>query len=81
MGFWNSMSMKYCRMRGMYRLKWLRNLAEEEYEKFRSIQDKAFESDFDKLVEETKKKKKMADTSRTAAADDDPHATDAGNAG
>jgi hypothetical protein len=32
-------------------------LAEEEYEKFRPIQDQAFESDFDKLVEETKKKK------------------------
>lgn len=35
-----------------------KKLAEEEYEKFRPIQDKAFESDFDKLVEETKKKKK-----------------------
>ena len=35
-----------------------RKLVLEEYEKFRSIQDKAFESDFDKLVEETKKKKK-----------------------
>ena len=34
-----------------------KKLAEEEYEKFRPIQDKAFESDFDKLVEETKKKK------------------------
>lgn len=34
-----------------------KNLAEEEYEKFRSIQDEAYESDFDKLVEETKKKK------------------------
>lgn len=33
-----------------------KKLAEEEYEKFRPIQDKAFESDFDKLVEETKKK-------------------------
>ena len=35
-----------------------KKLAEEEYEKFRPIQDQAFESDFDKLVEETKKKKK-----------------------
>ena len=35
-----------------------KKLAEDEYEKFRPIQDKAFESDFDKLVEETKKKKK-----------------------
>jgi hypothetical protein len=35
-----------------------KKLAEEEYEKFRPIQDNAFESDFDKLVEETKKKKK-----------------------
>jgi len=35
-----------------------KKLAEEEYEKFRPIQDRAFESDFDKLVEETKKKKK-----------------------
>ena len=34
-----------------------KKLAIEEYEKFRPIQDKAFESDFDKLVEETKKKK------------------------
>jgi len=34
-----------------------KKLAEDEYEKFRPIQDKAFESDFDKLVEETKKKK------------------------
>lgn len=34
-----------------------RKLAEKEYEKFRPVQDKAFESDFDKLVEETKKKK------------------------
>jgi hypothetical protein len=34
-----------------------KKLAEEEYEKFRPIQDQAFESDFDKLVEETKKKK------------------------
>jgi hypothetical protein len=34
-----------------------KKLAEEEYEKFRPVQDKAFESDFDKLVEETKKKK------------------------
>jgi hypothetical protein len=33
-----------------------KKLAEEEYEKFRPIQDQAFESDFDKLVEETKKK-------------------------
>lgn len=35
-----------------------KKLAEDEYEKFRPIQDKAFKSDFDKLVEETKKKKK-----------------------
>lgn len=35
-----------------------KKLAEKEYEKFRPVQDKAFESDFDKLVEETKKKKK-----------------------
>jgi len=35
-----------------------KKLAEEEYEKFRPIQDRAFESDFDKLIEETKKKKK-----------------------
>jgi len=35
-----------------------KKLAEEEYEKFRPIQDREFESDFDKLVEETKKKKK-----------------------
>jgi len=35
-----------------------KELAEEEFEKFRPIQDKAFESDFDKLIEETKKKKK-----------------------
>lgn len=35
-----------------------KKLAEEEYEKFRPVQDRAFESDFDKLVEETKKKKK-----------------------
>jgi len=35
-----------------------KKLAEEEYEKFRPIQDRVFESDFDKLVEETKKKKK-----------------------
>lgn len=35
-----------------------KKLAEIEYEKFRPIQDKAFESDFDKLVEEAKKKKK-----------------------
>ncbi|MEX0844642.1 MAG: virulence RhuM family protein [Balneolaceae bacterium] len=35
-----------------------KKLADEEYEKFRPIQDKAVESDFDKLVEETKKKKK-----------------------
>jgi hypothetical protein len=35
-----------------------KKLAEEEYEKFRPIQDRAFESDFDKLVNETKKKKK-----------------------
>jgi hypothetical protein len=34
-----------------------KELAEKEYEKFRPIQDKAFESDFDKLIEETKKKK------------------------
>lgn len=34
-----------------------RKLAEKEYEKFRPVQDKAFESDFDKLVEETKKRK------------------------
>ena len=34
-----------------------KKLADEEYEKFRPIQDQAFESDFDKLVEETKKKK------------------------
>jgi len=34
-----------------------KKLAEEEFEKFRPIQDRAFESDFDKLVEETKKKK------------------------
>ncbi|MEX2596304.1 MAG: RhuM family protein, partial [Salibacteraceae bacterium] len=32
-------------------------LAEQEYEKFRPTQDQAFESDFDKLVEKTKKKK------------------------
>ncbi|MDP3988640.1 MAG: virulence RhuM family protein [bacterium] len=32
-----------------------RKFAEEEYEKFRPIQDKAFKSDFDKFVEETKK--------------------------
>jgi hypothetical protein len=31
-------------------------LAEDEYEKFRPIQDKFFESDFDKLVQETKNK-------------------------
>lgn len=30
--------------------------AEEEYEKFRPIQDKAFKSDFDKLVQKTKSK-------------------------
>jgi hypothetical protein len=35
-----------------------KKLAEEEYDKFRPIQDRAFESDFDKLVEETNKKKK-----------------------
>ena len=35
-----------------------KELAEDEYEKFRPIQDRAFESDFGKLVEETKKKKK-----------------------
>jgi hypothetical protein len=35
-----------------------KKLAEEEYEKFRPIQDRAFESDFDKLIEKTKKKKK-----------------------
>ncbi len=34
-----------------------KKLAEKEYEKFCLIQDRAFESDFDKLVEETKKKK------------------------
>jgi hypothetical protein len=34
-----------------------KKLAEEEYGKFRPIQDQAFKSDFDKLVEETKKKK------------------------
>jgi hypothetical protein len=34
-----------------------KELAEKEYEKFRPIQDKAFESDFDKLIEETKKRK------------------------
>lgn len=35
-----------------------KKLAAEEYEKFRPIQDQDFESDFDKLVEETKKKHK-----------------------
>jgi hypothetical protein len=34
-----------------------KKLAEHEYEKFRPIQDKVFESDFDKLVEKTKNKK------------------------
>jgi hypothetical protein len=34
-----------------------KELAEKEYEKFRPIQDKAFESDFDKLIEETRKRK------------------------
>ncbi|MFY0697652.1 MAG: virulence RhuM family protein [Balneola sp.] len=33
-----------------------KKLAEGEYEKFRPIQDKKFESDFDRLVEKTKKK-------------------------
>ncbi|MCC5941149.1 MAG: virulence RhuM family protein [Balneolaceae bacterium] len=33
-----------------------KKLAEEEFEKFRPVQDRAFESDFDKLVEKTKKK-------------------------
>lgn len=33
-----------------------KKLAEKEYEKFRPVQDRAFESDFDKLVEKTKKK-------------------------
>jgi len=42
---------------GKFSAKVAKKLAEEEYEKFRPIQDKAFESDFDKLVEETKKKK------------------------
>ncbi|HRO76443.1 MAG TPA: hypothetical protein PLP27_09875 [Crocinitomicaceae bacterium] len=31
--------------------------AETEYEKFRVIQDKNYESDFDKLINETKNKK------------------------
>jgi hypothetical protein len=34
-----------------------KKLAEHEYEKFRPIQDKVFESDFDKLVEKTKNEK------------------------
>ncbi len=33
-----------------------KKLAEDEYEKFRPIQDKAFESDFDRLVKKTKKR-------------------------
>lgn len=33
-----------------------KKLAEEEYDKFRPVQDKVFESDFDKLIEKTKKK-------------------------
>lgn len=33
-----------------------KKLADKEYEKFRPVQDKAFESDFDKLVEKIKKK-------------------------
>lgn len=33
-----------------------KKLAENEYEKFRPIQDKAFESDFDRLVKKTKKR-------------------------
>jgi len=33
-----------------------KKLAEGEYEKFRPVQDKEFESDFDKLVEKTKKR-------------------------
>lgn len=34
-----------------------KTLAEKEYEKFRPIQDKKFESDFDQLVDDVKKKK------------------------
>jgi len=33
-----------------------KKLAEDEYEKFRPIQDKAFESDFDRLVKKTEKR-------------------------
>ena len=35
-----------------------KKLAENEYEKFRPIQDKKFKSDFDKLVDKVKKKSK-----------------------
>ncbi len=35
-----------------------RQLAEQEYSKYRIVQDQSFESDFDKFVEQTKKQKK-----------------------
>jgi hypothetical protein len=56
-GFLNFNDYEILQDAGKISAKVARKLAEEEYEQFRPVQDKAFESDFDRLVEETKKKK------------------------
>lgn len=51
------MATKYCKMQEKLKIKVAEKLAHNEYEKFRIVQDRNFESDFDKSVKKLMAKK------------------------